>query len=198
MSHMNIWVITVLSWCTLSGLGYAGWLVSREQSRQEKLGQRIAGLVTPHLRTNRVELSPFVHTAPVNRKSVYGRMASIFGFDPANLDRCPLKWWLVLAIAMVGAKIVQSLASSVLGSWSLLLLPFAWVMVSRMTFGYFEKKLQDKLLFQFPDALAMIVRGVRVGIPVPRALHNVARDAPAPTSEVFARLVDQVFGGRRA
>ncbi len=195
MSHMNIWVITVLSWCTLSGLGYAGWLVSREQSRQEKLGQRIAGLVTPHLRTNRVELSPFVHTAPVNRKSVYGRMASIFGFDPANLDRCPLKWWLVLAIAMVGAKIVQSLASSVLGSWSLLLLPFAWVMVSRMTFGYFEKKYKDKLLFQFPDALAMIVRGVRVGIPVPRALHNVARDAPAPTSEVFARLVDQVSVG---
>jgi tight adherence protein B len=191
----NIWLISLLSWGTLSGLGYAGLLVSRENRRQEKLAQRITGLVTPHLRAHRIELSAFIQTPTVDRRSAFGRVAAVFGFDPANLDRCPLKWWVVLQGALVVAKLVQALASGMIGPWSLLALPVVWVVFSRMVFGYFNKQFQDKLLRQFPDALAMIVRAVRVGIPVPRALNNVARDAPAPTSGMFAQLVNQVSVG---
>jgi tight adherence protein B len=179
----------------LTGLGYAGLLVHRETIRQEKLAQRIIGVVTPHLRTHRIELSAFIQTPTTKQQSAFGRMANIFGFDPAGLDRYPLKWWMVLVLTAVAAKVGQSLASDMVGLWSWLALPIAWVVLSRMSFGIFEKRFQEKLLNQFPDALAMIVRAVRVGIPVLRAINNVARDAPAPTSHMFARLVDQISVG---
>jgi tight adherence protein B len=192
---VNIWLVSILSWGALIGLGYAGLLVSREQTRREKLAQRITGVLTPHLRTHRIELSAFIQTPTIKHRSAFGRMASVFGFDPAGLDRYPLKWWLIVLIAMGVAKAAQSLASDMIGAWSILALPVVWVALSRMVFGFFNKRYQDKLLHQFPDALAMIVRAVRVGIPVPRAINNVARDAPAPTCHMFARLVDQISVG---
>ena len=41
----------------------------------------------------------------------------------------------------------------------------------------------------------MIVRSVRVGIPVMEAIRAVARETPEPTGPEFARLVDQVSIG---
>jgi len=191
----NIWVMSILSWGALSGLGYAGLLVSREDRRQEKLAQRITSVVAPHMRTHRIEISAVNEAPPVQRGSVLSRVGAVFGFNPAGLDRYPTKWWIILVITSVVAKVSQSLASDVIGPWSMLALPFEWVILSRMTFGWFEKRFQDKLLRQFPDALAMIVRTVRVGIPVLRAIRNVARDAAPPTSDVFARLVNQLSIG---
>jgi tight adherence protein B len=195
MSATTIWVLAVMSCCMLVGLGYAGLLVSRETNRQEKLAQRITGVVTPHMRIHRIELSAFIQSSASKNRSAFEHVAKIFGFDPAALDRCPVKWWMVLLIASVVAKIAQGLAADMIGTWSLLAMPVAWVMLCRMIFGYFEKRYQDKLLNQFPDALAMIVRAVRVGIPVLRAINNVARDAPEPTCIMFARLVDQITVG---
>ena len=57
MTLTNIWVMSILSWGALSGLGYAGLLVSREDRRQEKLAQRITSVVAPHMRTHRIEIS---------------------------------------------------------------------------------------------------------------------------------------------
>jgi tight adherence protein B len=195
MTSTNAWLMGIVSCCMLTGLGYAGLLVNRETNRQEKLAQRILGVVTPHMRTHRIQLSAFIQAPTAKHRSVFGSMADIFGFDPAGLDRYPLKWWLVLLITAVAAKVGQSLASDMVGLWSMLALPAAWVVLSRTVFGIFEKRFQEKLLNQFPDALAMIVRAVRVGIPVMRAINNVARDAPAPTCHMFARLLDQISVG---
>ena len=195
MKFADLGVISFLSWAALLGLGYAGLLVTRETRRQEKLASRITAVVAPHTRAQRIELSPLTRLPTAERESMLSRLASLFGFNLKKLDRYPLRWWLVLMITFAVAKGAEQLASDMIDSFGLLVLPIAWVLLSRMTFGWFEKRFQDKLLQQFPDALAMIVRTVRVGIPVLRAIRNVANDAPAPTREVFARLVDQVSIG---
>jgi tight adherence protein B len=195
MASVNFWLLGVLSCCLLTGLGYAGLLVSRESNRQEKLARRIEGVLSPHMRSNRIELSAFIQNPTVEPRSLFGRMADIFGFDAVGLDRYPVQWWMILIIAAVVAKIAQSLASDMIGQWSLAAMPVAWVMLSRMAFNFFEKRYRDKLLHQLPDALAMVVRAVRVGIPVLRAINNVARDGAAPTRELFAGLVNQISVG---
>jgi tight adherence protein B len=191
----NVWVLSILSWGALAGLGYAGVLVTREETRQEKLSRRITAVVAPHMRVQRIELSAFTPLENGDRKTTLSRLASVFGFEPAKLDRYPLRWWLILMITFAVAKGAEMLAADVIGSYSLLVLPVAWVVLSRSVFGWFEKRFQDKLLHQFPDALAMIVRTVRVGIPVMRAIRNVSRDAPSPTRDVFGRLVNQITIG---
>jgi tight adherence protein B len=195
MKFADLGVISFLSWAALLGLGYAGLLVTRETRRQEKLASRITAVVAPHTRVQRIELSPLTRLPTAERESMLSRLASLFGFNLKKLDRYPLRWWLVLMITFAVAKGAEQLASDMIDSFGLLVLPIAWVLLSRMTFGWFDKRFQDKLLQQFPDALAMIVRTVRVGIPVLRAIRNVANDAPAPTREVFARLLDQVSIG---
>ena len=49
----------------LMGLGYAGLLVSREATQQEKRAQRIEGVLSPHMRAHRIELSAFIQTPTV-------------------------------------------------------------------------------------------------------------------------------------
>jgi tight adherence protein B len=195
MSSVNVFAVSVLSCCLLTGLGYAGLLVARESTRQEKLAQRIEGVLSPHIRSHRIELSAFIQTRSVESRSLFGRVGDLFGFDPSGLERYPVQWWMVLIIAAVVAKIAQSLASDMIGQWAMLVLPAAFVMFSRTIFNFFEKRYKDKLLHQLPDALAMVVRAVRVGIPVLRAINNVARDGPLPTCELFAGLVNQISVG---
>jgi len=64
-----------------------------------------------------------------------------------------------------------------------------------MFFKRVENKRRSALLSQFPDALAMIVRSIRVGVPVIDAVRNVSLAAPAPTAGEFNRLVDQIAVG---
>ena len=64
-----------------------------------------------------------------------------------------------------------------------------------MFFNQVESKRRGALLWQFPDALAMIVRSIRVGVPVIDAVRNVSLSAPNPTAGEFNRLVDQIAVG---
>jgi tight adherence protein B len=76
-----------------------------------------------------------------------------------------------------------------------LIIPVAWVMCSRFAFHWSEQRRRNALYEQFPDALAMIVRAVRVGIPLGEGIRTVAREAPAPTGPEFALLYDRVAIG---
>ena len=121
--------------------------------------------------------------------------ASIFGFDLTRPEQYPISWWLVLLITMVIAKVVQSIAASLAGTLSYLAIPVVWIFASRTIFGWSENRRKQGLLRQLPDVLAMIVRSVRVGIPVMEAIRAVARETPEPTGPEFARLVDQLSIG---
>jgi tight adherence protein B len=90
---------------------------------------------------------------------------------------------------------VQWLLHGLLGNLSLGLLPLVSFWVVRSVYKGSDAKRSNKLYSQFPDALATIVRGVRVGIPVSEALKAVAQDSEMPTSIEFGRLYDQVSIG---
>ncbi len=51
-----------------------------------------------------------------------------------------------------------------------------------------EARREARFLAAFPDALDLVVRGVRSGLPVTETLHAVAREMPEPVASVFAEL----------
>lgn len=197
MSRFNLQIALLLLAClSLVGLALSSVLVSRAQRTRERRQLRFALITAPHSRHRRIELSAFTRAAPEQHRSMTATLAAIFRLELDKPGLYPLPWWVVLIIAFVLANVARFLAEPLLGTMSLLVLPACWVMLSRGFFGWAIDRQRKKLLDQFPDALAMIVRSVRVGIPVMEAIRAVARELPAPTAPEFDRLVDDVTVGR--
>lgn len=66
----------------------------------------------------------------------------------------------------------------------------------RAAFRWQHRRYVDALFKQIPDALGLVVRAIRAGLPMTEALRGVAREMPAPSREEFARVVGEVAIGR--
>lgn len=134
--------------------------------------------------------------APVASKlSVSQRLAAQFGFDPMRTAHYPLRPWMILVLTLFGARALTLMASGMFGTLSLIATPVVWVMLSRSTFSSLDDRFTRQLVKQFPDALQMIVRSVRVGIPVSEAIRVVGQEAAEPTASEFTRTAGQLAIG---
>ncbi len=188
-------VLLVGAGIALIGLGISGLMLSRSQRQVERRDLRLASIVTPHLRRTQIEISAFTGPTVRSERSAMSVLGAIFGFDMEKATLYPASWWIILIGTLVVAKIIEYFIGDFLGSLSLASIPVIWVLLSRTFFGYFVKRRQQQLLTEFPDALALVVRAIRVGIPVMEAIRNVSKEAPPATAGEFARLVDQVAVG---
>ena len=122
-------------------------------------------------------------------------LAGLFGFDLTLSDHYVLRWWVALTVTLLITVVATKLGSGLVGNLAWLGLPLGWIVLSRNFFNWCRRRRQDKLFQQFPDALAMIVRAVRVGIPVTDSIQAVGRELEAPTGPEFARLSDELSIG---
>jgi len=180
---------------SLVGLALSGILVSRSQQRDERRRMRFASVVGRHVRATEAEPATFLQPAGSGPRSVMAILAWMFGFQLDKTALYPTKWWIVVVVTLLLASVIQWMSRGVLGDISIVTLPVAWIFFSRRYFGWFEKRRRTLLLRQFPDALSMIVRSIRVGIPVMEAIRIVARETPAPSADEFTHLLDQVAIG---
>ncbi len=180
---------------SLIGLGLSGVMVSRAQAENEKRARRLEAILSPHMRTTQIELSAFAVAEERGPRDFSAILAAIFGFKPERAALYPAKWYIILTGTFLVAIVGRYAASEILGLLSWAALPIGWVVVSRMFFNRVENKRRALLLWQFPDALAMIVRSIRVGVPVIDAVRNVSLAAPSPTAGEFNRLVDRIGVG---
>ncbi len=127
------------------------------------------------------------------------RTNGFLAFVGVRLDRndiYPVPWWVLLFLTGVGATLGALLGATMVGKYGWLSMPVDWLILSKLIFGIFNARRARVLYTQMPDALAMIVRSVRSGIPVQEALRIVGREGLAPTSEEFERLYNQLLIGQ--
>jgi len=182
-----------LSFLALIGFAFSGLLVSQAEARRQKRARRIQDVVAPY----RVEKGTgMLAFRPAPRKATLAETAaSVFGFHPGKRDQYPLPWWIVLVVALAITRLAAGVISSVFGPLGILSWPVLWVLLCQSFFGWIVGRRQESLLQQFPDALAMIVRSVQVGMPVLGAIAAVSREAPEPTASEFGRLVNDLTVG---
>ncbi len=188
------WILIASAFLSLMGLGYSGLLVSAAQARRVKRSKRIDAVVAPYRTVRAGEVKAF-RSAEKTEKSLVELSAALFGFDPGRLDQYPLRWWIVLGVTFGVARVATGFAVDVFGVVALAGLPVLWVVMCRTFFGWAVGRRQKLLLGQFPDVLAMIVRSVRVGVPVVGAITAIGREAQAPSSLEFGRLADDLAVG---
>jgi tight adherence protein B len=174
----------------------ASSVILRDQARHDRLRSRISRTTGPYQR--RIGMASTA-TAGVGvataTEGVAPFLTKLFGFDLGRQERYLLRWWLALLATLSVTLLSAKLASRLTGNLVWLAAPVAWVVLSRGFFNWCEARRRDKLFTQFPDALAMIVRAVRVGIPVMDSIRAVGRDQGAPTGPEFARLFDELTIG---
>jgi tight adherence protein B len=177
----------------MSGAG-AGWLWLRLNERQQALQRRLESVGEPYVRSRPAEGPPITRRRVAEPQPLVRRLARLFGYDLGGSDE-GMRWYLVLPVTFVVSIVASELTGALLGGADLLVAPPCWVMLSRTLWGWRREKRLARALAQFPDALAMIVRAVRIGIPVAEAVRIVAREAREPTARSFAELADEVTIG---
>ena len=65
-----------------------------------------------------------------------------------------------------------------------------------MIVGYFIKKRTNQFTIKFPDAIELLVRGLRSGLPVTETLGVVATEVPGPVGEEFKLITERIKIGR--
>ncbi|MCB2050203.1 MAG: type II secretion system F family protein [Novosphingobium sp.] len=68
--------------------------------------------------------------------------------------------------------------------------------IPHMVVNHFIKKRTNNFTTKFPDAIELLVRGLRSGLPVTETLTVVAQEVPGPVGEEFKAVVDRIKVGR--
>ncbi len=174
-------------------LAAAGLLLVRLHQRQQAIEARIATVVSPTVVADALAPRGIARQDLGKKLSWQDRLGFVFGFKPSRADQYRVAWPIVLVVTLVVSRVATILSTGLIGSTaSWLVLPVIWIVLSRSIFARSEAKRKSALLTQFPDALGLIVRAVRVGIPVTEAMRAVSKEAPAPTRGEFDRVSDQI------
>lgn len=188
--------LTLLGAALVAAMAGTTLLVLRSERREKRVAGRLSSVVTPYARVNVLAtMGRDAAAAGRPRARLDRALAAWFGHDPARADQLPCPAPVLLAGAAAGAAAVAFVLSRLVGPAAWLAAPPVWALASRALFGHFARRRAGRLYAQFPDALGLIVRSVRVGIPVSEAIRTVAREAPLPTRAEFARLLDRVAVG---
>jgi len=110
----------------------------------------------------------------------------------AGLDATPNAFWIasVVAGAIVGTLTylstpgmtpLVSIAAAFAGGFGL----------PRWVLSFLTKRRQKKFTAEFANAIDVIVRGVKSGLPVNECLGIIARESPSPIREEFQDIVEQ-------
>lgn len=111
----------------------------------------------------------------------------------ASLDWTPRKYYLISTgvsgvLFLVWLGLVGLVAAAVLGVVGGLLMPHLYV-------GFCRRRRLEQFRSLFPDAIDVIVRGIKSGVPLADCLKIVANEASEPVKGEFKTLVgDQALG----
>ncbi len=182
--------------CLAGVAGTGFWLLSEQKHEAAWTARRdatIGGYLKP-----KVSSGPTLMLATRQKQkpaNAMGQIHSLFNWREDRRSQYPMSWWGV-AIAALGPSIIAALlATRVLGALGWAFLPVVDIVLTRTFLGYCTGKISRELLSQFPDALSMVSRSVRVGVPLGEAIKVVAREGLSPTREEFGRASDGVAIG---
>ena len=181
----------------LVAMGVSSWLLLREDKLSKQLGSRIETVATSYARVN-----PLTRMARQRDKVAYKGLnrvwagfGVVFGFDLSRSSYYPMRIPFAVLASLLFALALGHALAALLGVFGRIIALAAWPFLSRKLFATFEQRRANKLYNQLPDALAMIVRAVRVGIPVSESIRTVAKEGSEPTAGEFAILGDQLTVG---
>jgi tight adherence protein B len=171
----------------------------------DKKGERRLQAVTDNKARRGGGRTPVVDNAAQRRKQVADTLKDLeerqkktekvtlrLRLQRAGLDVTPKAFWIASFISGAVTAIVVML--SVPGSNPIVLIGSAVVGtlgLPRWFLSLMIKRRQNKFLVEFANAIDVIVRGVKSGLPLNECLQIIARESPEPLCSEFREVVEQ-------
>ncbi|MBB3267868.1 tight adherence protein B [Azospirillum sp. OGB3] len=107
-----------------------------------------------------------------------------------------VRLWRALLAAVVAAGLCWWLGGPVMGDAGATTAAAAALLVTpRIVFATSRRKTLEALMNQLPDAISLVVRATRAGIPVSESLRMVGTELSEPIAPLFRRIVDETAMG---
>ena len=107
----------------------------------------------------------------------------------AGLSWSTQKFWIISGVlAAVAGFVAFSVGGGVLGAAGMAF--GAGLGLPRWLLGYLKKKREKAFLKALPDAVDVIVRGIKAGLPLFESIKVVAADAPEPLKSEFLAIIE--------
>lgn len=194
----------VLAFITIGGLGWA--LVGAGDSTDVAL-KRAEGFGGPKQNNSTSKKAAAANTPEARRKQIMqqlqeseraerkARISLAAKLKQAGLTTRVSTFWITSAVLGV----IAFLASLLFGL-NILIAPGAGVVVGlglpRWVVGFLGQRRRKKFSGYFPDAVDVIVRGIKSGLPVHDCFKIIARESPQPLGAEFQRLVEGLGVGQ--
>jgi tight adherence protein B len=177
----------------LVGFGITGYLLVTEQKRREVWASRREDTIGPYLKPKSAGGPALVLAVRAKQRSTKNNpIYTLFNWRDIRRAQYPMSLPAIVLCMLGPAAIGGLLATKVVGTAGWIVVPIFDVLLVRTFLSWTTAKISRTLLSQFPDALAMVSRSVRVGVPLTEAVRVVGREAQSPTREEFAKAADQV------
>jgi tight adherence protein B len=188
----------VLAFITIGGLGWvfvggddsSAQAVKRAQSMGEgkknpALARKAAAANTPEARRKQI----LVQLQDADRRERKARTTLASRLKQAGLSLSVTTFYIISAV--IG--LVTSLGALIFGLPILVVIGIALIFglgLPRWIVGFLGKSRMKKFSLEFPNAVDVIVRGIKSGLPVHECFKIIARESPAPLGPEFQTLVE--------
>ena len=182
-------VIASLGWVFVGGEDSSGRAVKRAQAfgnpKKAQAAARAAAANTPEQRRKQI----MDQLKESDRKERKARVTMAAKLRQAGLSM-KMRTFIIFSVM---AGLVSGLVALVLGLNPLLAIGVALVTglgLPRWVVGFLGKRRMKKFSGEFANAVDVIVRGIKSGLPVHDCFKIIARESPAPLGPEFQRLVE--------
>lgn len=199
---MNI-IQLLLVGCGLMSLMVIGYMLMSGPSAAKEAQRRIDAMRYRHSESTDTKVESQLKKAIASRKPTLHKLAGSTSRIDAlaiRLDRTGKPWTVTqyfygsLGIALAVAVVVYLRTGAAALSLGVGLLLGAGI--PHVVVNYFIKKRTNDFNARFPDAIELLVRGLRSGLPVTETLGVVAQEVPGPVGIEFKGVVERIKIGR--
>jgi tight adherence protein B len=160
-------------------------LVSQKPTRTKKDAAAIAAAKRRStVQDNLKQLADAQKTSRRNLLSVKARIAQ------AGLNLSQNVFWIASAALGVTLGAIAYFVSGLNPIWGVAMLVIGGLGLPRWTLGILISNRQKKFVNQLADAIDIIVRGVKSGLPLNQCLRIIASESPEPVREEFRLVCD--------
>lgn len=194
---------TLLVVCGLMSLMVIGYMLMGGPSASKEGQRRLQSLRVRHSESTKDRVETQLKKAKDARTAKRAKVAGASSRSQAlalRLDRSGLSW--SLKQYMYGSLILIATISLAifLVSFALILsLGIGFVVgagLPHLIVGFMVKRRTNGFTSKFPDAIELLVRGLRSGLPVTETLGVVATEIPGPVGQEFRAVTERIKIGR--